>query len=158
MPIDPILLLGAVATLLSGIGLKEIVLALISWGQSRAAKRAEIETTKEGTALTREDKLAARVAILEGQMALQAQQLLDSERVRARQEAQLADVCAERDGWRAQFHDLAVVVQREEEPVSGRILARYQAMQIARSAPTPPVEATGRLDPRRVDPPQGAAP
>ena len=146
MPIDPVLLLGAVATLLSGIGLKEIVLALVAWGRERALKRAEVETVKEGTALNREDKLTGRVTVLEAQVALQAQQLLESERVRARQEAQLADVCAERDGWRAQFHDLAVVVQREEEPISGRILARYQAMQIARSAPVPPPDPAAKGD------------
>lgn len=125
-----------------------------AWGlRSTAQAQAKLahDQRADSTALTREDKLALRVSALETQVALQAQArldservwaqlLLDSERVRARQEAQLADVCAERDGYRTQYHDLAVVVQREEAAVSSRILAGYQAMQITRSAPTSPTD------------------
>lgn len=136
MNIDAGALLAGITTLLSALGLKELFLALVAWGRERAIKRGDREDSSEKVALSREEKLTERVTKLEGQMELQAQQLLESERIRARQEAQLADVCAERDTWRIQFHDLAVVVQRENEDVSRRILARYQAAQIKRSAPT----------------------
>ena len=107
-------------------------------------------TQRDATALSRDQMRDDRISRLEGRVDSLNTQLLDSERVRAGQAAQLTDVCAERDTWKGQFHDLAVAVKEElneARDLAARIWMRFQAAQIARSAPPATTQVLPTLPP-----------